>query len=252
MTGFVDVHQHVVFGVDDGPDEMHVSLTMLRAAEAAGTRHVFATSHACPSMERFPGRRYHQNLIALRRAMDEHGVGVSLYEGCEVFASRVAVRLLSQHRLPTLGGTDFVLVEFDPTSSFEDVADTVRSVANEGYTMVMAHCERYDALTRRVDDLRRLKRDFPLRCQMNAQTLTDSLHGAFKRVRKALLEEEIIDYVASDAHSLNRRPPQLDKAFAQAVRMVGERRAQAMFGGLQQEILQKAVPVQAAAWPEEA
>lgn len=243
MSGFVDVHQHIVYGVDDGPAELDYAVEMLRAAEAAGTRHVFATSHACPSMERFRARTYHQHLFELRRACDEHGIGVSLYKGCEVFASQVAVRLLGQRRLPTLGDTGFVLVEYDPTSSFSDVEDSVRSIANEGYTVVMAHCERYDAVVARLDDLARLKRDYPLRCQMNAQTLLLPLHGSRKRIRRTLLETGLIDYVASDGHSLNRRPPQLDKAFAQAEKMLGVQRAQALFGGNQQEILRDAVPV---------
>ena len=99
--GFVDIHQHVVYGVDDGPRSAEESLEMLRLAQRDGVTHIIATSHAYPAMEPFPAERYLRHLGVLRQACRDEGIAVSISAGCEIFYSDVAIRQLQERRNPT-------------------------------------------------------------------------------------------------------------------------------------------------------
>ena len=138
--GFVDIHQHVVYGVDDGPRSAEESLEMLRLAQRDGVTHIIATSHAYPAMEPFPAERYLRHLGVLRQACRDEGIAVSISAGCEIFYSDVAIRQLQERRIPTLADTSCVLVEFDPLTPWEGILDAVRKLSNRGYRTVVAHC----------------------------------------------------------------------------------------------------------------
>ena len=233
----IDLHQHVIYGVDDGPRTVEASIRMLEMARDEGVRAIFATSHATPSLEPFPAETYVRRIRRLNQMSYERGLGVTLYPGCEVFWSDVALRKLCEGRLPTLGGTRFALIEFDPTDSLPRITDALRQAANAGLIPVLAHCERYPALLKRPEALLQLRRQLRMRLQLNTATVTGRCPRPMRRLRDALLKADLLDYLATDAHDVGARAPRMREARAWIAARYGEERAERLTAGNQRELL---------------
>lgn len=210
---FVDVHHHLVYGIDDGPRELEDSLDMLRLAQSQNVSHIVATSHAYAGMQAFPLERYVRHLNQVRQAARENGIDITIFSGCEIFYSEAAVRLVGEGQIPTLAGTNVVLVEFDPTSSFDQISEAVRKFSNRRYQVIVAHCERYDALYGRIDEIREMAEAFPVHFQMNASTIVSRLPWKARRFRDEMLSEGLIFCVGSDAHNCQSRRIRLKEAY---------------------------------------
>ena len=236
MHSAIDLHEHLIYGVDDGARTLEDSLRMLQAAQEDGIGWIVGTSHAYPSLQPFPLERYTRHLAAVNQLSRERQLGVSVYEGCEIFYSPIALRQLEAGALPTLAGSRFTLIEFDPTLSTDGLIDALRQVANAGFVPVIAHVERYDALFRDIDALLDARQQFPLRIQMNCDTIAQKCPRPVRKFRDALLREDAVDYVASDAHDTKRRPTRMLDAYRALEKQYGVQRARRLTGDNQMEL----------------
>lgn len=114
MSGFTDYHAHFVYGVDDGARTREDMYAMLDAAAADGVSHLYATSHSTLGMEPFPQEIYDRHLAFARDYCRAKGYALTLESGSELLYTPAAGYAASQRELITLGGTDWVLLEFVP------------------------------------------------------------------------------------------------------------------------------------------
>lgn len=206
MPGYTDVHQHIVYGLDDGAQSRDMSIEMLRAACQDGVTTLFATPHATPGEIEFPMEKYTRRLAELSAYCAENALPLKLLPGAEILYTEHTARHLRDGLVPTLGGGVFTLVEFFPGIPYEALFQAVRQIANAGYTPIIAHIERYECL---VKDYRRayeLKELVNLRLQVNASSLVRPKGFWAKRFLKRLLAAQAIDYIATDAHDVTHRP----------------------------------------------
>lgn len=211
--GLVDIHQHCVYGVDDGPKNWEDTLAMLSSAEKQGIERIIATSHALPGRAHFDFDGYLDKLDEINAYARKQGWKIRLLPGCEIYYSSKALKKLDADAIPTLVGGQHVLVEFQPETKADEVFRAMRELANGGYKPILAHVERYFALQDKpevIQDLRRLG----VLIQMNAKTVLHSkgLFGGKGFIRK-LLKEGVVDFVATDAHNTSSRPVCLKEAY---------------------------------------
>ena len=103
MSGFTDYHAHFVYGVDDGAQTREEMYAMLDAAAADGVRHLFATSHSTPGMERFPQEIYDRHLALARAYCTQKGYDLKLEHGSELLYTPAAGYAAVQRQLLRLG-----------------------------------------------------------------------------------------------------------------------------------------------------
>ena len=193
MSGFTDYHAHFVYGVDDGARTREEMFAMLDAAAADGVTRLFATSHSTPGMEPFPLDVYQRHLDFARAYCAEKGYDLMLESGSELLYTPAAAYAAAEHSLVTLGGTDWVLLEFVP------------------------------------DALSRLKEQYGIRCQVNAATV---LEGGFFQRRKLdrWLKDGLVDAISSDAHNCTTRATRMQAAYERLCGMLGQPDADALTG----------------------
>lgn len=240
MGAMIDIHQHIVYGMDDGAQTMAESLQMLQKAQADGIGYIIGTSHAIPSMAEFPLERYYRHIDMLNQACQEQGIPVVVYEGCEIFYGDSVLRKLEAQRLPTLARSAYVLIEFDPTLSGESIIAALRQIANGGYVPIVAHVERYEALVKKPDLILEASEQFPLRIQMNCATVSGRMPRPIRKFRDRLLDEDRVDYLATDAHNVSSRAANMTVAYEVIGKKYGQDRADALVGGRQMEIFEGA------------
>lgn len=125
---FLDLHTHVVYGVDDGARTEEQMRAMLDAAAANGITTLVATPHATPGLEEFPQERYQRHLDAAQAYCQQQGYGLRLYPGAELLYNPMLRDAARENGLPTLAGTDWVLMEFLPQTSAKELENGLEEV----------------------------------------------------------------------------------------------------------------------------
>jgi len=221
VSGFVDVHAHFVYGVDDGAHSREEMFAMLDSAYEQGVGTLFATSHATPGVRLFPREMYDNHFAEAEQYCAQRGYNMKLCRGAEILYTPMLDGAAMEHVLPTLAGTDWVLVEFMPTVSLKELITAFDLLTRRGYMVLVAHIERYKCLANGTI-LNRLKSEYPIRCQLNCSTVIKA-GGFFCRRRvDNWLKAGIVDVIASDMHNISTRPECMRDAYECVVRLCGK------------------------------
>ena len=236
MSNFVDLHHHLVYGVDDGAQTLEDMHKMILRAKGEGVSDIVCTSHITPGHAPFPMETYLAHLEEARAFIEAQGLEMRVHSGCEVLYTESSARLLAEGHYPTLAGSDVVLVEFSPDMSFRQLADAAASFGMRGYGVLFAHVERYDAL-RSLKNVQKLRSEFGVHMQMNTNTIIGKKGFFTERWVRHMLEDGHIDCVATDAHNLSYRPCRMQRCHEMLAMKYGSEFADELCGGFQRRLL---------------
>ena len=201
----IDMHCHILPGVDDGARDVETSLAMLEASRAQGVQYMVATPHFYATRDRvdtFLDRR-REAWETLKPRMGADFPGIVL--GAEVAFFRGISRAERLEALK-IEGTDCLLLEmpFRPWSE-DDVDEVSEILEKHGYTIILAHVERYLAMRGNADYIGNLL-ELPVLAQINAESLLDWRQRGklIKMVRNGQ-----VHLLGSDCHGIHHRPPNL-------------------------------------------
>ena len=202
----IDIHAHILPGVDDGAKDWDTCLEMLLRSAESGVETVIATPHALPWKENFCP----EQIVALcskakQKLLEKHGISMDIYYGNEIYYTMDAIQSVREGKILTLAGSRYILVEFEPRSSYQVFCRAVKEFRDGGYIPIIAHVERYDCL-RQGNKMMEL-RDMGALFQMNIEAFQGGILDADSRWSKKCLAEAWVDFLASDMHGLGRRAP---------------------------------------------
>lgn len=230
MNGFIDIHSHFLYGVDDGPKTPEEMQAMLDAAYANGIRGIMATPHVTPGIHPMDTEKIALHLEEARAYCQEKGYDMQLYSGAEILYTPAMTRFTDERLLPTLSGSDSVLVEFSPDVSMDELDRAVEHMDRSGYTVILAHIERYQCLCRGKAAWNFQQRHPRVQYQVNGRTLAN-LRGFFhSRLIKGWLKDQLIHFVGSDAHHVDYRRFCMREAYESLLTMVDEAYARRLVG----------------------
>ncbi len=229
MRGYRDIHSHFVYGLDDGAQAREDMELMLDAACADRVAVLVATPHVTPGLRPFDREAYARRLAEARAYCQGCGYGITLHAGAEILYTPALHNYASCHRLPTLGDSNAVLMEFVPDVSLKEMQEALELTERYGYLTVIAHVERYRCLFR-GKTLQQLRSDFDVRCQMNCQTVYRKNGFWQERRVNRWLTEGLIDCVSSDAHNMTTRPFGMRRAYRALSQRVGKAEARRLTG----------------------
>ena len=204
----IDIHMHLIPGVDDGAENMEMSLVMMARAMEQGISQIIATPHS----EVF---RYSKEggKIIYRRLVDAAAKvcpDMKLYLGCEVYCETEimdqVLESLNSGRYPTMNGTKYVLMEFSQWVYPENTVSCVEALVKGGYRPIIAHMERYKHLRDNMDLVNQFRERGAL-IQLNAYSLFDEMDDSIKNWARRLVLEQKADFLGTDAHRTYHRPP---------------------------------------------
>lgn len=217
----IDLHHHCLPNVDDGPKSLEAAVAQCRAAAADGIRTVVATAHRRHPQFDVPPAAARDAHAALRDALAREGVALDLLLGHEVHWSPDLAEGLRTGEVLRIGGNPrWFLFELPDSHVPGNVDRLVFDLHLAGQYPILVHPERNAEL---AEDTARLA---ALRGQgMPVQVTAMSLTGEFgRRARKAAerwIGEGLVDFLATDAHDTERRPPRLSAAVDAAARIAG-------------------------------
>ena len=204
----IDLHTHVLPGLDDGPGTLEESLELCRAAREEGTRTLVATPHVNGEYPNVTAAVVQEQVALLNRALRAENIDLTIRTGAEVALSRVGEMSDVELDLLTLGGGRYVLLELPWTSALSGAVAALRAFAGRGYEIVLAHPERSPIAQRDVGLVRQLVESGVV-CCLDAASLTPRADRRTQTAAWELLTEGLVHAIASDSHDAVRRPPKL-------------------------------------------
>ena len=238
MKGYIDMHCHILPGIDDGAKDLDKTRQMLQRAYREGIRTIVATPHhhedekrGKPSIEQIAGA-----FSKVNHLIDEAFPEMTILPGMEIYYTSQAVRDYKAGKLLYMGASEFVLLEFSPFDTAMRITDGVKTFQMMGAGVIIAHAERYEALRKDIDAVRHLK-NMGARIQVNASSLEKGRLSTLGRVLRAWMDEDLIDFVGTDAHDDSVRPPVIKKALGKVEKTFGRAYAREIFLENAKEIL---------------
>lgn len=206
----VDIHSHIIPGIDDGSPDIDESIEMAMMAADSGVKYLVATPHCnIPGLfDNYLNDRLVESFLGLKRVVSEANVPLQILSGMEVFATPELPELFKKKKILTLNGTRYFLVEFafDEDPGFCDwILNKCRDL---GYTPIIAHPERYYS----VQDYPEIVFEWRTQgygIQVNKGSILGRFGRAAKKTVDKLLQHRLVSCVASDAHSSYQRTPHM-------------------------------------------
>ena len=216
----IDLHCHLLPGIDDGAPELATSLAMARIAAADGINVIACTPHIYPGMYDNNGPAIRQAVAELQARLEEAGIPLRLTLGADTHIAPDLVAGLRAGRVPTLHDSRYFLLEPPHHVAPPRLAETVFDLLAAGYVPVITHPERLSWIEDRYETFVELARQGAW-LQVTAGSLTGRFGKAAQYWGERLLDEGWVQILATDSHGVDRRPPLLAEGRRAAERWLG-------------------------------
>ncbi len=218
----IDLHHHLIYGVDDGSPDLETSVAMAREAASEGVTHIVCTPHA-NDVHPYQASLNRERMDEIQAAI---GDSVKLLLACDFHLNAENIHDALDHPLRySIDGKGYLLVEFSELAIPPQLDSALNRLRGAGYTCILTHPERNPVIVRTPERMAEWMRNGAL-----VQVTASSLYGRFGRAAEAfsnqLLDRNWIHFLATDAHNLTSRPPHLRKAYDYVANRVGTEAAE--------------------------
>jgi protein-tyrosine phosphatase len=217
----IDLHSHILPGIDDGAPDLTTSLAMARAWVADGVTTLACTPHILPGLFPNTGPDIRRAVADLQQQLDDAGIALKLVTGADNHVIPDFVDGLRRGHLLSLADTRYVLVEPPHHIAPPRLGDLLFSVMTAGYVPILTHPERLTWIETHYGLIRTLA-ERGVWMQITAGALTSAFGRVPKYWGERMLCEGHAHILATDAHDMRKRPPILSQGYACACRLVGE------------------------------
>lgn len=196
----IDLHSHILPGIDDGARDFDESVLMVRSLANAGVTDIIATPHFVNETSYISSAAKNKKLLKeLERKLEKAGIPVNLYLGNEIFVDEGILELLKSKKITGLNGSRYLLVELSLGETNFKYEDLFLDLIAEGYKIVLAHPERYAFLQADFEALEGLL-EMGVLLQVNLGSLVGKYGKKAERIVKKMIKERIVFGFGSDLH----------------------------------------------------
>lgn len=218
MDKIIDIHTHILPGVDDGAKDIDESIKIIHYLYSNGITDIVLSSHYIKNT------KYNYNQIAREKMFHTlvetlNNDDIHLYLGNEVYLSEDVIDLLEQHEISTINNTKYLLIELPLTGYLSNLQNILCKLTDYGIIPIIAHPERYQFLQKNNKRVRELL-EFNCLLQCNIDSIIGKYGKKAKKTMKWLLKNNLVSFVATDTHYI-KHGGELEKAYKKLKKKVG-------------------------------
>ena len=206
----IDIHSHILPGIDDGAKTLHESIQIGRCAEKNGITNMIATPHYDREDPVF-NEKVQRMVKELNRLLNEESIDLVIHPGTEAFLNPETLMDFEKKKILTLNNSRYVLVEFPLEYQPPQVQELLYQIRLMGYTPIIAHPERYRDVHRDPNIVKGWVEQGNL-VQINATSVVGVAGRSAQTTAKHLIRHSMVHLIGSDAHSPRNRRPRLKEA----------------------------------------
>lgn len=200
----IDIHAHILPDVDDGPETVEESIAILRAAAEQNITGIIATPHFKINSYKLSSEEINRKVELLQRKVETKGFNINIMPGAEVRITQNLAQKASTEEIPTLNNTDYMLIEL-PMDKIPHYTDHVLyDLKVMGYKPVICHPERNKRIIKEPSYIENWI-EAGIYIQINASSLLGVFGKNAKNTAFKLINKNLFNLLASDAHSTNNR-----------------------------------------------
>lgn len=237
----IDLHCHLLPGIDDGAPDEETSLAMARIAFEDGIRTTACTPHIYPGLYENDGNGIRARVATLQQTLTEAGIGLTLTSGADAHLTPELLDRLRARTAPSLHGGRYFLLEPPHHVAPPRFEESVFNFLVAGYVPVVTHPERLTWIERHYEMFKRLAHRGAW-MQVTSGSLTGRFGDGARYWGERLLDDGCVHILATDAHSTRSRPPLLAEGQQAAEKWVGREEAQRLVTTRPQAILDNLPP----------
>ena len=233
----IDLHCHILPGIDDGPELLNESIEMCRIAANDGISKVACVPHHVVGKYNNNREKIIKCVEKLQASIDSENIPLTLYPGCEIRLDLNLVEKIKAGELLTMNDSGrYITLELPNEALPKNIEEIISSLIFAGIIPIVAHPERNHAIQNDPEILYQLVQLGAL-AQLTASSLTGRVGSRIEKFSAFLLEHKLAHMLVTDAHSSKQRRPTLSKGLKRLKEIVGEKAAMDMIEAIPEKIL---------------
>lgn len=208
----IDMHCHILPGVDDGAKDLYEAIEMAKIAEEDGIKKIINTSHFHPEFKFIMGSELVEKVDNFNKILKENNIDIEVLLGNEIYYTDGILEEIEDLNFYTINKSKYLLIEFSPMNVPKNLPDIVYELKIKGYTPILAHVERYKSIIDNPNIIYDCIKEGAI-IQVNASSVLGKHGKDMKKTTDILLDNNMVHIIASDAHGSERRRPQLKEAY---------------------------------------
>lgn len=196
----IDIHSHILYGVDDGVKTLNESITILKNMSKKGITDVFLTPHYIEYSSYISNIK--NNMIIfnnIKENLIKNDININIHLGNEIYITKNILELLDKEEISTLSDSNYLLIELPMNGQYDGYMDIFLDLIDNGYKVILAHPERYIYFQNHFEELISMHEKGIL-FQVNLESILGKYGRQSKKTIKKLLKLKSIDFVGSDIH----------------------------------------------------
>lgn len=195
----VDIHSHILPGIDDGSPNIETSLQLIEGLYKLGIKKTIATPHIIGDLYRNTPQTINAALLLVQQACSQKGINIEIAAAAEYMIDDYFIELLKKEEPLLTLHKNIILTEIPFTSTAENLEETVKLITNKGYKPVLAHPERYHFFQQNFDKYFYLK-EIGFTLQVNLLSLTGYYGNKAEKAANFIFENKLANLVGTDLH----------------------------------------------------
>ena len=224
----IDIHCHILPNVDDGSESLEESITMAKIAESEGITKIVNTSHCHFDFKYKKGNELKLELEKFNQALKEENINIEVILGNELYYTSDLIERFDELDFFSMNNSKYILMEFSPINFPKNIEDVIYEIKIRGYIPIIAHAERYKQVQEDVNIVLDCIKEGAL-IQVNASSILGKNGEKAEDTSKKLLDNNMVHFVATDAHSSNRRRPLIKDSYNYILKNYGKEVSEKLF-----------------------
>ena len=208
----IDIHSHLIYGVDDGSENIETSIEILDNLSKEGVTDIILTPHYITDTNYVSSKFNNiKKLLELKTEIKKQGININLFLGNEIYIDSEIINLIRNNKMCTLNNTEYILVELPMSGNYPDYQYIIKNLIRIGFKVILAHPERYASFQRDFNKVKEMV-DMGVMLQCNIDSILGYYGNNAKKTMKLILKDKLVSFIGTDIHSKKSDYSYIEKA----------------------------------------